>query len=99
MTASSESKPKQPEELPKFPTVKEMETSNEEVVLRWIRQRKPNLLKDNNLKKFIEAEITGSAFLLANFEFFKGCELSRGVSLVLNDLVDEVKKGKFIPRT
>jgi hypothetical protein len=103
MTTSLEPEPERTElstqKLPTIPTVQEMETWDEEKVLRWIRQRKPNLLKGNTLENFNNAEITGSAFLLSSFEFFKGCDLSPGASLVLNGLVDEVKEGKFIPRT
>jgi len=87
------------QKLPTIPTVEKMETWDKGEVLQWIQQRKPNLLKGDNLKKFNKADITGSAFLLSSFEFFKGCTLSPGASLVLNSLVDEVKKeGKFIPR-
>ena len=92
MTASSESKPE-------IPTVQEMETWDKEKVLQWIQQRSRNILKDDNLEKFNKADITGSAFLLSSFEFFKSCALSPGASLVLASLVDEVKGGKFIPWT
>src|SRR5438270_8150293 len=96
MITSSEPKPKRTD-LPTIPTAQEMEAWNKEKVLRWIRQREPNILEGDNLENFNKADITGSAFLLSSFEFFKSCALSPGASLVLAGLVDEVKEGKFIP--
>ena len=101
MVASIESKPEQielsTEDLPTTPTVEEMETWDKVELLRWIQQRKPNLLKSRNLENFNEADIGGSAFLLSSLGFFHiTCNLSPGASLVLNSLVDEVKKGKLI---
>jgi hypothetical protein len=62
MVASIESKPEQTElstqDLPTIPTVEEMETWDEEELLRWIQQRKPNLLKSRNLENFNKADIT-----------------------------------------
>jgi hypothetical protein len=104
MTTSSESKSEQTElnaqELPTIPTVQEMKTWNEEKVLRWIQQRDPNLLKGDNLGNFNKADIMGRAFLASDVDFFhKTCGLSAGVGLALKNLADEVKEGKFIPRT
>ena len=103
MPASLESERERTEpstqDLPTIPTVQEMQTWKMEKVLRWIQQRDPNILEEDDLNNFKKARIAGSAFLLSSFEFFKGCDLSRGASLVLNGLVDEVKEGKFIPRT
>ena len=100
MPASLESERERTEpstqDLPTIPTAQEMETWNKEKVLQWIRQREPNILEGDDLENFNKADITGSAFLLSCFEFFKGCDLSRGASLVLNGLVDEVKKSKLI---
>jgi hypothetical protein len=49
---------------------------------------------------FKKAHFPGGNFLLSDFEFFRGSGLSRGASLALSKLVEEVKeKGKFIPRT
>ena len=77
-----------------------METWDKEKVLQWIQQRKPNILKDDDLENFNKACITGRAFLVSDVEFFKSCDLPLGVSLALKDLADEVKEeGKFIPRT
>jgi hypothetical protein len=103
ITTSPGPEPKRTErstqDLPTHPTVEEMETSEKEEVLRWIQQRKPNLLKGGDLKNFNEANFTGSAFLLSSCEFFQRCKLSPGASLVLDSLVNEVKEGKFILRT
>ena len=86
------------EKLPTIPTVEYMKTWNTKVLLQWIKQREPNILK-GDLETFNQAGITGSAFLLSSFEFFKGCNLPPGPSLVLNGLVNEVKEGKFISWT
>jgi hypothetical protein len=98
MTTSSEPKPERTElgtqDLPTIPTVEEIETWDKKMVLRWIQRRKPNLLKGDNLENFNKACITGSAFLLSSFEFFKDCALSPGASLALDRLVDEAKKGE-----
>ena len=87
MTTSFESKPERTElstqELPTIPTVQEMETWNEEKMLRWIQQRNRNILKGDDLENFNKAGITGRAFLLSSFEFFKSCALSSGASLAL----------------
>jgi hypothetical protein len=103
MTASRESEPNRTDpstqERLAIPTVQEMETWGKKKVLRWIRKRARKVLKGDNLEKFDKADITGSAFLLSSFEFFKSCALSPGASLVLAGLVDEVKGGKFIPWT
>jgi hypothetical protein len=105
MTTSFESKPGRTDlstqELPTIPTTQEMQTWDEEKVLRWIQQRDLNILKDDNLENFNKAGITGEAFLLSSFKFFsESCALSAGDSLVLESLVGEVKEeGKFIPRT
>jgi hypothetical protein len=75
----------------------EMKTWNAEKVLQWIQQRSGNILRGDEVDNFKRADITGSAFLLSSFEFFKSCALSPGTSLVLTSLVDEVKGGKFMP--
>jgi hypothetical protein len=85
--------------LPTIPTVEEMESWDEEKVLRWIQQRKPNLLKGDNLENFKKTHIMGTAFLVFDYEFFhKACGLQPGVGLVLKTLADEVNEGKFIHR-
>ena len=85
------------QDLPAIPTVQEVETWDVERVLQWIQKRKPNNLGNDDVDNFKRARITGSAFLLSSYEFFKSCALSPGASLVLAGLVNEVKEGKFIP--
>jgi hypothetical protein len=104
MTTPSDPKPEQTEQstedLPAIPTVQEMETWDDEKLLRWIQQRNRNILKYDDLDNFNQARITGAAFLGSSFEFLnKFCCLSPAVSLGLVRLVDEVKEGKFIPWT
>src|SRR3954453_19915319 len=104
MTTSFESKPERTDlstqERPTIPTVQEMKTWDTEKVLRWIQQRDPNILEDDDLDNFKKARIAGRAFLLSSFEFFnKHCGLSPGASVALYSLVDEIREGKFIPRT
>jgi hypothetical protein len=100
MTTSVEAKSDlNTQELPTIPTAQAMETWDTEKVLRWIQQRNPNILGEDDVNNFKKARIAGSAFLLSSFEFFRCCALSPGASLVLAHLVDEVKGGKFIPWT
>jgi Trm5-related predicted tRNA methylase len=101
MTASPESESERTElstqVLPTIPTVQEMKTWDEEKVLRWIQQRDRNILKGDNLDNFNKAGIHGRAFLFSSYNFFsKECGLSPRASLGLENLVDEVKEGKFI---
>jgi hypothetical protein len=99
MATSLESKREQTEpstqDLPTIPTVQEMKAWDEEKVLRWIQQRDRNILKDNNLNNFKQAGIHGRAFLAFSVDLFKSCGLSLACSVALQDLVDEVKEGKF----
>jgi hypothetical protein len=102
MTTSSESTPERTElsaqELPAIPTVQEMKTWATEKVLRWIQQRDPNILEEDDLDNFKKARITGRSFLVFDVESFKACGLPLAVAASLKDLVDEVKEGgKFIP--
>jgi hypothetical protein len=104
MTTSSESNPEQTElsteDLPPIPTTQEMLTWNMEKVCRWIQQRHPNILEEDDLDTFKKARIAGRAFLVFSIEDFKTCDLSLAVAAALKDLADEVKEGsKFIPRT
>ena len=92
---STQKKPKKPT----YPTVQEMMTWDEEDVLQWVQERNCNILKDNEVDNFKRARFTGYAFLLANLEYFLESGLSRGASLILNSLVNEFKKGKFVPWT
>ena len=87
------------ESKPEIPTIQEMETWDEEELLRWIQQRNPNILKGDHLERFKEIRIDGHAFSLSSLEFFNTrCRLDRVVSSELENFVNEVKeKGKFIP--
>jgi hypothetical protein len=89
------------QELPTIPTVEEMEAWGRKKVLRWIQQRNYKFLEHHDdLNNFNNAHIGGVAFVRSSYKFFKiDCGLSPGASLGLSSLVDEVKKGKFIPRT
>jgi hypothetical protein len=95
MTTTFESASEQTEqstqELPIVPTVEEMETWDEEKVLRWIQQRKPNLLKEDDVNNLKKARIAGSAFLDFDVESFKSCGLPVGIAVPLSRRVDEVK--------
>lgn len=77
-----------------------MEAWDKETVLQWIQKRTSEFLKDDNLENFNKADVTGMAFSVSTYEFFKACDLSPGASLVLSNLANEVReRGKFIPRT
>jgi hypothetical protein len=106
MPASFESEPKRTElntqDLPEIPAVQDMITWNEEKVLRWIQQRDPIILvEEDHLNNFEKADVVGRAFLASDYDFFhKICGLPVGIAAALQDLADDVKKeGKFIPRT
>jgi hypothetical protein len=79
------------QKLPTIPTIEAVMTWDEEKVLRWIRQRDPNLLEDDRLENFNKECIRGRAFLASDVEFYQGCGLPRGIGLALKDLADEVK--------
>ena len=101
MTTSSGFNPEQTglstQDLPITPEIQAMKSWDTETVLRWIRQRDPNILEENDIDNFKKARITGRTFLAFNNEFFKSWGLLLGP---LQDLVDEVKyQGRFIPRT
>jgi hypothetical protein len=94
----SQSKPK----MPSNPTVQQMKSWNEDKLLWWIQQKRPNLLRDNNLEKFVAAEIVGEGFLWAagDVDFFMKVGLPVGISQILAILGHEVKeRSEFIPRT
>jgi hypothetical protein len=64
MATSSESKSEvSTQELPTIPTVQVMKTWDTEKVLRWIHQRDPNILKEDDVNNFKKARIAGGAFL------------------------------------
>jgi len=88
------------QDLPSIPKVDEMKTWDREKVLRWIEQRDPNLLKDDDLESFKKADIIGRVFLVYDAALFQSDGVSRGRSKVLEDLVKEVnERSKFIPWT
>ena len=105
MAAPIDSNPEQTQpstqNLPRIPTAEAMEDWDREKVLKWIQDRKGNLLEDDDLVNFRKARIAGTAFLDSNLEFFnERCKLSPGASLGLMHLVNQVTKGgKFIPWT
>jgi hypothetical protein len=76
MTTSFESKYEDTElstqDLPKIPTVKEMEAWDNAALLQWIQQKKPKLLRREYLDKFRATEFLGETFLrrAGNVDFF-----------------------------
>lgn len=109
MTTSLEPEPERTErstqELPKIFTVQEIKTWDTEELLLWIQGKDPNILKGHDLDDFRKAGIIGRTFLGSSAEDFGKFGLSWRVSLGLKFLAnevkeeDEVKEGKFIPRT
>jgi hypothetical protein len=95
MTTKSKSKPKQPKEPPKFPQVPVMQTWDVGTVLRWLQQRHPNILEDDDVNIFKRGRINGRAFLEFSVEQFQACDLPLAVAVALKGLADEVKEGKF----
>jgi hypothetical protein len=87
------------QDLPATPTVEDMNTWDEEKVLRWIGQRYPKLLKGGDLESFKKADIIGSVFVVSNADSFQSEGVSRIRSLALQALVNEVNESKFIPWT
>ena len=75
-----------------IPTVQEMETWDEEKLLRWIQQREPNILEGDHLRQFKKICIGGYAFLRSSYEFFHTTwRLPIGVGFELKILADKVK--------
>lgn len=105
MTTSFKSKSKRTELSPQDPlttsTAQEMTAWDEATLLEWIHRVKPQLLKGENLDKFTAAGFLGETFIrrAGDVDFFMKAGLTLGVSEVLANLGDEVKEGKFIPRT
>jgi hypothetical protein len=82
-------------------TAEQMKEWDEDKLLTWIQQELSRPLKDDTIKKFRDAEISGRTFLkLANNEDFfnQKLGLSIGLSLDLASLASEavvmVQKGK-----
>jgi hypothetical protein len=89
-------------EMPSNPTVQQMKDWDKGDLLRWIRQKKPNLLSGYNLEMFIAAKIRGEGFLWAagDRKFFMGAGLPVGISQELSILSHGVKeRSEFIPST
>ena len=62
-------------------------------LLKWIQQKRPKLLKGDNLEKFKAADLPGKVFLkhAGDEEFYKKeCNLSIGPSETLADLAAEI---------
>jgi len=79
------------------PTIEEVKEWDEDELLKWIQQKRPRLLKGDNLKKFKAADIPGEAFLTkaGNDGFFKNeCNLSIRPSLALANLAREIAGGE-----
>jgi hypothetical protein len=77
------------------PTIKEIKEWDEYELLKWIQQKQPKLLRDDNLEKFKAAFINGSVFLkhAGDVEFFNRCNLPMGISDRLADLAREIAGG------
>jgi hypothetical protein len=89
-------------EIPLNPTVQQMKDWDQDKLLQWIHRKKPKLLSNGNLEKFIAAEILGEGFLWAAGDrtFFMDAGLSVGTSQELSILSYGVKEGGgFIPWT
>ena len=78
-----------------------MKDWDQDNLLQWIQQKRPNLLRREHLDKFRAAEFLGETFLrrAGDVDFFMKAGLPLGVSEVLASLGDEVKEGEFISWT
>jgi len=85
--------------MPSHPTAQQMNKWDQDELLQWIQQKKPNLLSHDDLEKFTAAKFLGESFLrrAGDLDIFTKAGLPVGVSEVLANLGDEVKEGKFIP--
>jgi hypothetical protein len=81
--------------MPSNPTVQQMKDWDKGELLRWIQQKKLNLLSGENLEKFIAAEILGEGFLWAAGDrtLFMDAGLPVGISQELSILSHGVKEG------
>ena len=88
------------------PTMEEVKEWDKDELLKWIQQKRPKLLTDDDVEKFKRAKISGRFFLTlaSKMDFFKSeCHLPVGPSGELAYLAREiggVKQGKllsFIP--
>ena len=79
------------------PTTEEIKQWDEDELLGWIQQKRPKLLKGDDLKKLKEAHIPGRAFLIyaGEVEFFKTeCNLPIETSVMLANLAREIAGGE-----
>jgi hypothetical protein len=76
------------------PTIQEIKDWNEDKLIEWIKQKKPDLLRDEDIEKFKTARISGEVFLggAGNRKFFERAHLSFGVDVVLANLAGEIDK-------
>ena len=75
------------------PTTQEIKDWNVDKLLEWIKQKKPDLLRDEDLEKLKTERISGQAFLkyAGNTDFFQNnCHLPAGTSSDLADLAKEL---------
>jgi hypothetical protein len=79
------------------PAIEEIKEWDEDDLLDWIQQKRPKLLKGDDLKKLKAARISGHVFLIyaGDVEFFKKeCNLPVGTSAVLANLAMEITGGE-----
>jgi hypothetical protein len=79
------------------PTIEEIKEWNEDELLKWIQQKRPGLLRGDNLEKFEAAFIRGGFFVkqAGDVGFFKKeCNLPIGISGELADLAREIAGGE-----
>jgi len=87
--------PQQPSHIK--PTIEEIKEWNEDELLKWIQQKRPGLLRGDNLEKFKAAFIRGAFFVkqAGDVGFFKKeCNLPIGISGELADLAREIAGGE-----
>jgi hypothetical protein len=75
------------------PTIEEIKNWDEEDLLEWIQQKRPKLLKDDDIKKLKEARISGDVFVdhAGDVEFFENkCNLPIGISERLAKLARKI---------
>ena len=79
------------------PTIEEIKEWDEDELLKWIQQKRPGLLRGDNLDKFKAAFIRGRVFVkqAGDVGFFKnGCNLPIGISYELAGLAVEMVGGE-----
>jgi hypothetical protein len=77
---------------PTIPTVQEVRSWQAPALLQWIQKALAVPLKPENAQKFLNAEISGQAFLLGagQRDFFREAEIPLGPSIILADLVKTI---------